>query len=66
MIDAMVSTLPDADMRAAPKALLRAARRAREIARQTNTRLVLVRAGELVEEIVTDPQAAAPEARNDT
>jgi len=51
-------------MRAAPKALLRAAQRAREIARQTNTRLVLVRAGELVEEIVTDPPAAAPEARN--
>jgi hypothetical protein len=62
----MVSTLPDADMRAAPKALLRAAQRAREIARQTNTRLVLVRAGELVEEIVTDPQTAAPEARTDT
>ena len=64
MTDAMVSTLPDADMQAAPKALLRAAQRAREIARQTNTRLVLVRAGELVEEIVTDPQPAAPEARN--
>ena len=64
MTEAMVSTLPDADMRAAPKALLRAARRAREIARQTNTRLVLVRAGELVEETVTDAQAAAPEARN--
>jgi len=66
MTDAMVSTLPDADMQAAPKALLRAAQRAREIARQTNTRLVLVRAGELVEEIVTDPQAAAPEARRVT
>ncbi len=64
MTDAMVSTLPDADMQAAPKALLRAAQRAREIARQTNTRLVLVRAGELVEEAVTDPQPAAPEARN--
>jgi 2-keto-3-deoxy-galactonokinase len=66
MTDAMVSTLPDADMQAAPKALLRAAQRAREIARQTNTRLVLVRAGELVEEIVTDPQPAAPEARRVT
>lgn len=64
MTDAVVSTLPDADMQAAPKALLRAAQRAREIARQTNTPLVLVRAGELVEEIVTDPQPAAPEARN--
>jgi hypothetical protein len=54
----MVSTLPDADMQAAPKALLRAAERAREIARQTNTRLVLVCDGELVEEIVTDLPAA--------
>ena len=32
MTDALVSTLPDADMQAAPKALLRAAQRAREIA----------------------------------
>ena len=64
MTGSMVSTLPDADMQAAPKALLRAAQRAREIARQTNTRLVLVRAGELVEEIVSDPQPAVPEARN--
>lgn len=64
MTDSMVSTLPDADMQAAPKALLRAAQRAREIARQTNTRLVLVRAGELVEEIVTDPPPAASKARN--
>ena len=50
----MVSTLPDADMQAAPKALLRAALRAREIARQTNTPLVLIRDGVLVEEYVTD------------
>lgn len=48
----MVSKLPDADMQAAPKALLRAALRAREIARQTNTPLVLVRDGVLVEEYV--------------
>ena len=48
----MVSKLPDADMQAAPKALLRAALRAREIARQTNTPLVLVRDGVLVEEFV--------------
>jgi hypothetical protein len=53
-----VSRLPDADMQAAPKAMLRAAQRAREIARQTNTPLVLVRDGVLVEEYVTDePQA---------
>jgi DNA-directed RNA polymerase subunit K/omega len=48
------SKLPDADMQAAPRALLRAARRAREIARQTNTALVIVRDGKLVEEKVTD------------
>ena len=54
MSDAMVSKLPDADMQAAPKALLRAALRAREIARQTNTPLVLVRDGVLVEEYVVD------------
>jgi hypothetical protein len=47
------SKLPDADMQAAPRALLRAARRAREIARQTNTAIVIVRDGELVEEAVS-------------
>jgi hypothetical protein len=39
---ALESKLPDADMQAAPKALLRAARRAREIARKTGTPLVVV------------------------
>lgn len=48
------SKLPDADMQAVPKALRRAARRAREIARQTNTPLIIVRDGVLVEEWVTD------------
>lgn len=48
------SKLPDADMQAAPRALLRAARRAREVARQTNTPLVIVRDGVLVEEAVTE------------
>jgi len=65
MNDSMVSRLPDADMQAAPKALLRAAQRAREIARQTNTPLVLIRDGALVEEFVTDAsilqQACLPE-----
>lgn len=46
------SSLPDADMQAVPKALLRAARRAREIARQTRTPLVIVRDGSLIEEEV--------------
>lgn len=54
MNDTMVSKLPDADMQAAPKAMLRAAQRARDIARQTNTPLVLIRDGVLVEEFVTD------------
>ena len=54
MSDEMVSKLPDADMQAAPKALLRAALRAREIARQTNTPLVFVRDGVLVEEFVEE------------
>jgi hypothetical protein len=37
-------------MQAAPRALLRAAQRAREIARQTNTAIVVIRDGQLVEE----------------
>lgn len=48
------SKLPNTDMQAAPRALLRAARRAREIARQTNTAVVIVRDGVLVEEKVSD------------
>lgn len=41
-------------MQAAPKALLRAAQRAREIARQHGTGIVIRRDGVLVEEPVTD------------
>ena len=48
------SKLPNDDMQAAPRALIRAARRAREIARQTNTAIVVVRGGKLVEEKVYD------------
>lgn len=43
------SNLPDADMQAAPRALLRAARFAREVARRTGTPLVIVRDGVVVE-----------------
>lgn len=61
MNETMVSKLPDADMQAAPKAMLRAAQRARDIARQTNTPLVLIRDGVLVEEFVTDAHPADKE-----
>ena len=60
----LVSKLSDADMQAAPAALLRAGQRAREIARQTGTAVVVMRDGKLVEEkagevrqIDTDQQA---------
>jgi len=50
MNEKLVSRLPDADMRGAPKALLRAAQRARDVARQTGTAVVIIRDGKLVEE----------------
>ena len=50
------SHLKDADMQAAPAALARAARRARELAAQTGTPLVVVKAGKLVQEV---PQKGA-------
>ena len=54
MGDELQSKLPDRVMQAAPRALLRAAQRAREVARQTGTALVIVRDGVLVEERVTE------------
>lgn len=48
------SKLPDADMQAVPRALRRAARRAREIAYRTNTPIVIVRDGVRVEEWITE------------
>jgi hypothetical protein len=50
-------------MQAAPRVLLRAARRAREIAMQTNTAIVIVRDGVLVEERVTEAESDTPERR---
>lgn len=52
--DELRSRLPDPVMQGAPRALLRAAQRAREIARQTGTPLVIVRDGVLVYEDVSD------------
>ena len=46
------SKLPDADMQGAPRALARAARRAREIARRTGTAVVVRHEGKLIEEEV--------------
>ncbi len=58
-----ISRLPDTDMQAAPAVLLRAARRAREIAWQTGTAVVVVRDGKLVEErqAAQSFQSSAPE-----
>ena len=50
----LISKLPDADMQAVPAALLRAGRRARVIARQTGTAVVVARDGKLVEEKVSE------------
>ncbi len=50
----MRSELLDFDMQSAPRALLRAAKRAREVARQTKTAVVVIRDGVLVEESVPE------------
>lgn len=60
MNDDLKSQLPDADMQAAPRALLRAAQRAREIARRTGTPLVIIRDGVLVEEMVESDEPTPP------
>lgn len=48
-------------MQAAPRALLRAARRAREIAYRTGTPLVIMRDGVVVEETITEKNLDVPE-----
>ena len=45
------SIADDADMQKATAALIRAAKRARQIAEQTGTAIVVIRDGELVREI---------------
>jgi len=45
------SNKPDSDMENATKALIRAAKRARVLAAQTGTRIVVVRDGKLVREV---------------
>ena len=45
------SHLQDSDMQAAPVALARAAKRARDLAAQTGTPLVVVTAGKLVKKV---------------
>ncbi len=54
----MKSKLDDPDMQAVPLAMYRAALRAREIARQTNTPIAFRRDGVLVQEMVTDEDMA--------
>ena len=54
-----VSRLDDTDMRAVPAALARAAQRAREIAARTGTPLIIVRDGQLIEELVTSELSKA-------
>ena len=67
MTEKLRSTLDNADMQAAPQALRRAARRAREIARRTGTRLVIVHHGVLRElddspELQSDADESIPKA----
>ncbi|MEI8325588.1 MAG: hypothetical protein WCH44_09550 [Betaproteobacteria bacterium] len=51
-VDTSGSKLPDADMKAVPVALARAAKRAREVATCTGTPLIVAEGGKLVEKVV--------------
>ncbi len=57
-----ISNLPDKDMQNVAKALIRAAKRAKELARQTGTEFVVMRDGKLVREI---PQPKVIKGRNE-
>ena len=59
------STLDNADMQAAPQALLRAARRAREIARRTGTRLIVIHHGALTALDPDSPELDSPAEESD-
>jgi hypothetical protein len=65
MKNRLESKLPNADMQAAPRALLRAAHHAREIARRTGTPLVIVRNGVLMEVDPDDPELDREEEDQD-
>jgi hypothetical protein len=49
-------------MQEAPRALLREARRAREVARRTGTPIVTSEMGQLVEEYITDDDSVASDS----
>ena len=61
MSDVPASTLPDDDMKATLRALVRAGQAARDLARQTGTAVVVIRDGVLVEERA-DESASTPTA----
>jgi len=58
-----ISHLRDADMQAAPAALVRAAGRAREVAARSGTPLIVSENGRVVEKAVTGPDREPREAR---
>jgi putative addiction module component (TIGR02574 family) len=60
MSEPPVSRLQDADMQGTYAAFLRAAQRAREIAQQTGTAVVVMRDGKLVEESQTSSEPTPP------
>ena len=62
MNNRLESKLPNADMQGAPAALLRAARRARVIAWQTNTAIVIRRDGVLVEQKISEKDLEVDES----
>ena len=58
-----ISHLTDPDMQNVPKALIRAAERARRLAQETGTEFVVVRNGELVREIPKPPAEGQPQEK---